>query len=171
MALFAACAAALGIVRTSGYSLALPPGRRLEGLRVWQFVVFQHVARRVAALDPAAASAGVVTPDDVDVAGFVDGYMARAPGAMRRDLSRFLAYVEHLAPLAIGMGSRFTRLDPAEQDRVLASLESSSNDLLRAGFEGIKSLAFMGYYRDARTWGIIGYGGPLVAARPAGAGL
>jgi hypothetical protein len=50
---------------------------------------------------------------------------------------------------------------------VLASVEASSSDLLRAGFDGLKSLVFMGYYRDPRTWGILGYDGPLVN-RPRG---
>ncbi len=87
------------------------------------------------------------------------------PG-LKRDLGRFLGYLEHLAPAAVGLGSRFSRLDAADQDRVLASLESSSSDLLRAGFEGLKSLVFMGYYRDPRTWSILGYDGPMVG-RPA----
>jgi hypothetical protein len=78
-----------------------------------------------------------------------------------------MAYLEHVAPLAVGLVSRFTALSPAAQDRVLASLERSPYDLLRAGFDGLKALVFMGYYRDARTWGIVGYDGPLVR-RPEG---
>ncbi|MBL8609283.1 MAG: hypothetical protein JNL38_18280 [Myxococcales bacterium] len=35
-------------------------------------------------------------------------------------------------------------------------------DLLRGGFAGLKSLIFMGYYRDPRTWAILGYDGPRV---------
>jgi hypothetical protein len=143
-------------VRAGGY--AAPPGRRLEALSAWQFTVVEHVARRIAAPD----KAGVPSADDVDVAGFVDRYMARAPAAMRRDLGRFLACIEHLAPIACGFASRFTRLGPEAQDRVLASLEASSNDLLCAGFDGVKSLVFMGYYRDPRTFSILGYDGPLV---------
>jgi hypothetical protein len=37
---------------------------------------------------------------------------------------------------------------------------------MRGGFEGLKALLFMGYYRDARTWRVIGYDGPRVEARP-----
>ena len=51
---------------------------------------------------------------------------------------------------------------------MLAAIEASSSDLLRAGFDGLKSLVFMGYYRDARTWGILGYDGPLVGRPPSG---
>jgi hypothetical protein len=33
---------------------------------------------------------------------------------------------------------------------------------LRAGFQAMKSLVMMGYYRDARTFSILGYGGPFL---------
>ena len=88
--------------------------------------------------------------------------------SVRRDLGRFLGYLEHLAPVAVGLGSRFSRLEPEDQDRVLAWIEASSSDLLRAGFEGLKSLVFMGYYRDPRTWSILAYDGPQVGRPPQG---
>lgn len=154
---------AVAVVRTRGYSL--PAGRTPLSLSAWQFVVVQHAARRIAAPDD-PGNAAIPRADDTDVVGFVDGWMARMHPSLRRDLGRFLGYLEHLAPVAAGLGSRFTRLDPGDQDRVLASLESSSSDLLRAGFEGLKSLVFMGYYRDPRTWSILGYDGPMVG-RPA----
>jgi hypothetical protein len=154
---------AVAVVRTRGY--ALPPGRTLAGLSTWQFVVVQHAARRIAAPDR-PGDASIPGADDTDVAGFVDGWIARMHPSLRRDLGRFLGYLEHLAPVAVGMGSRFSRLDPEDQDRVLAGLEASSSDLLRAGFDGLKSLVFMGYYRDPRTWSILGYDGPMVG-RPA----
>ena len=50
---------------------------------------------------------------------------------------------------------------------MLASVEASRHDLLRAGFDGLKSLVFIGYYRDVRTWSVVGYDGPLVG-RPEG---
>jgi hypothetical protein len=153
---------AAAIVRTRGYAIA--PGRRLDALRPWQFVVLQHVARRIAAPD---RPSGVVGVDEVDVVGFADAWVSRMGGRARRDLGRLLAYLEHVAPLVAGFVSRFTRLDSSAQDAVLASLERSSNDLLRAGFEGVKALVFLGYYRDARTWSMLGYDGPLVR-RPAG---
>jgi hypothetical protein len=73
-----------------------------------------------------------------------------------------------MAPLGAGFASRFTRLPPESQDRVLAGLESSSVDLLRGAFDGLKSLVFMGYYRDPRTWAILRYDGPLVNRPDAG---
>ena len=150
---------AVAVVRTRGYSV--PAGRTLAGLSAWQFVVVEHAARRIAAPDR-PGDASIPTADDADVAVFVDGWMAQMHRAMRRDLGRFLGYLEHLAPVAVGLGSRFSRLEPADQDRVLAGIEASSNDMLRAGFEGLKSLVFMGYYRDPRTWSIVGYDGPMI---------
>jgi hypothetical protein len=149
-----------GIVRSRGY--ALPPGQRLTTLSAWQYVVVQSAARRIAAPDDARDGAAIPTADELDVAGFVDGWLAKMRPDMRRDFGRFLAYLEHLAPLRVGSASRFTRLPPEVQDRVLASIEASPVDLLRAGFDGLKALVFMGYYRDARTWGVLGYDGPLV---------
>jgi hypothetical protein len=154
---------AVAVVRTRGY--VLPAGRSLSGLSVWQFVVVEHAARRITASDR-PGDASIPTADDTDAVGFVDGWIARMHPSLRRDLGRFLGYLEHLAPVAVGLGSRFSRLGPDDQDRVLAALEASSSDLLRAGFDGLKSLVFMGYYRDPRTWSILGYDGPMVG-RPA----
>jgi hypothetical protein len=151
---------AAAVVRASGYDV--PAGRRLVAMSAWQYVVVQHCARRILVPD----RDGAPHPDDLDVAGFVDGWLSRMAPNLRRDFGRFLAYVEHLAPLGCGTAARFTRLGPDAQDRVLAATEASSIDLLRAGFDGLKALVFMGYYRDPQTWSILGYDGPLVG-RPA----
>lgn len=156
--------AAVATLRTRGYGVA--PGQVLLALEPWQFVVVQHAARRILAADREDAS--IPTADELDVAAFVDGWASELPRRTRRDLGRFLAYVEHVAPLRARRASRFTRLLPAEQDQVLASLEASSSDLLRAGFDGLRSLVFLAYYRDARTWEAIGYDGPLVGRPPGG---
>jgi hypothetical protein len=150
-------AASVGVfVRTRGY--VVPAGTRLASLDPWEWIVVREMARRVCEPD----REGVVTADDVDVAGFVDAFAAKMPARMRRDVGRFLGYVEHVAPIANGHATRFSRLAPADQTRVLSAIESHENHLLRGGFDGVKSLLFMGYYRDARTWAVIGYEGPLV---------
>jgi hypothetical protein len=155
------------MVRTTGY--VLPRGRKPWfaplAFSTWQFVVVQHAARRITAPDR-PGDPSIPVADDLDVAEFVDAWVSKMPARVRRDLGRFLAYLEHVAPLGVGLSSRFTRLGPDDQDRVLASVEASSHELLRAGFDGLKSLVFIGYYRDARTWGMLGYDGPLVG-RPA----
>jgi hypothetical protein len=156
----------LAVFRARGYDL--PPDRasKLVALSPWQLVFVTHLARRIAAPDR-PGDPTIPTTDEVDVAGFIDGYVARMPAALRRDLFRAFVYVEHVAPLRLGLAWRFTRLAPEDQDRVLAALESSGQDLLRGAFDGLKSLVFMGYYRDARTWKILGYDGPLIH-RPEG---
>lgn len=158
-----ALGAAVAFVRTRGYSVSAERAAKLAALEPWQFVVIEHAARRIAAAD----REGAPTADDVDVAGFVDAYVARMPAPLRRDFLRLLGYVEHLAPVATGRSSRFTRLAAADQDAVLAALEASDQGLLRGGFAGLKSLVFMGYYRDPRTWKILAYEGPFVD-RPEG---
>ncbi len=152
---------AVAVVRTRGYDV--PPERKLVALSPWQFLVVEAVARRIAARDKDDAP----TPDEIDVAGFIDRYVAEMPAPLRRDLGRMFGYIEHVAPVSSGHASRFTRLPGDAQDDVLRGIESSASDLLRGGFDGVKSLVFMGYYRDARTWKILGYEGPLVN-RPAG---
>jgi len=158
----AVASGAAAVVRTRGYFVPEEVAAKLEAFAPWQYVVVQNLARRIAAPDEDSARAGVPSADDTDVAGFADAYVARLPGPLRRDLLRALAFVEHLAPLAIGRASRFTRLSARDQDRVLASLESNDQDLLRGAFDGLKSLVFLGYYRDPRTWRVLGYDGPRV---------
>jgi hypothetical protein len=155
----AALGTLVGLVRGGGY--ALPEGAELVALAPWQYLVVRDLARRICAAD----AAGVVTSDEAGVAPFVDAYVARMPRALRRDLLRFLGFVEQLAPVGLGMTSRFTRLSAADQDRVLASVEAHRSDLLRGGFDGVKALVFMGYYRDPRTWPLVGYDGPLLGRR------
>ncbi len=164
--LFVALGSALAFLRVRGYDVPEDRAKRLVSLSPWQLVFVTELARRIAAPDR-PNDPTLPTADDLDVAGFIDGYVARMPAALRRDLFRAFVYVEHLAPLRLGFSRRFTRLSPDDQDRVLAAIESSGQDLLRGAFDGLKSLVFMGYYRDARTWRILRYDGPLVH-RPVG---
>jgi hypothetical protein len=147
----------IALVRSRGYDAS----RAMRSLSPLELAVVEHAARRIAAPDR-SDDVSIPSPDALDVSGFVDSYVARMAPPMRRDLGRALTYLEHVAPLTVGKLSRFTALAPDEQDHVLEALERSPVALLRGAFAGIKSLVFMGYYRDPRTWGIVGYGGPLV---------
>lgn len=142
----AAISATVAAVRLRGYD------------EPWQTAVVRHLARRVCAAD----RPGVVTPDEVGVTAFVEAYIATMPARLKRDFHRFLRFVEHVAPIGAGFASRFTKLAPEDQDQVLSSLESHSNELIRGGFDAVKAALFMGYYRDPRTWSILGYEGPRV---------
>ena len=150
--------------RTSVYAYA--PRAPLRAFSAWHAVVVEAVAARVVAPDR-RGDPNIPTPADLDVVGFVDGYVAGLPADLRRDFLRLLAFVEHLAPLRAGLTSRFSGLGPDDQDRVLLSLERSAVPLLARGFDALKSCVFMGYYRHPRAWAIAGYDGPLVG-RPAG---
>jgi hypothetical protein len=124
------------------------------------------LARRIVASDR-PTEATILTSDEAKVAEFFDDYVAAMPAVLRRDLLRLLWFVEQVAPFGSGFARRFTSLSADEQDTVLAGLEASRIPDLRAGFEAMKSLVMMGYYRDPRTWRILGYEGPFVG-RPEG---
>jgi hypothetical protein len=157
----AAFGGVVALVRTGGYSLDPGVEERLRLLAPWEFIVVRDLARRVVAPD---RSSGVVTPDEAGVAEFIDRYLSEMRPATRVDVRRMLRFIEQLAPLRSGLFGRFTNLSAPHQDRVLSALESSSIDQLRAGFQAIKGLVMMGYYRDPRTFPVLGYGGPLLVA-------
>ncbi|HEX9294429.1 MAG TPA: gluconate 2-dehydrogenase subunit 3 family protein [Polyangiaceae bacterium] len=150
----------VALVRSCGYDVDAATEAKLRVLAPWQYVVVRDVARRMVAPD---RSEGVPTPDEVGVAEFVDRYLMDLRPALRRDVLRMLRYLEQLAPLASGLVHRFTALSAPDQDRVLGALEASQTDLLRAGFQAMKGLVMMGYYRDPKTFSILGYRGPLLA--------
>ncbi len=140
----------IGLVRTSGYVIAPDVARKLDALEPWQFVVVEAFGRRV------------LDPDPIGIGLYTDQYMRGLAASDRRDVGRFIAYVEHIAPLASGHVHRFTKLPPAAQDRVLQAVEQSSVDLLRAGFQALKAMAMMAYFRRPESWKQLGYAGPVV---------
>jgi hypothetical protein len=154
---------AIAVVRTRGYDLPPERAESLVVLRPWQAIVVDALASRIAATD----DPGVPTADDVGVTAFVDQYVAAMAAPLRRDLMGLLGFIEHVAPLGKGFSSRFSRLPPERQDAVLASLEAHDQGMLRGAFAAVKALVFMGYYRDPRTWLVLGYTGPLVAGKGA----
>jgi hypothetical protein len=83
---------------------------------------------------------------------FADDYLVALAAADRRDLLALVAYLEHAAPIATGRWRRFTELDEKQQDDVLASIEESKIGLLRGGFQALKALAMMAYYRKPESW-------------------
>lgn len=145
----------------SGYHLDAATAKRLRALSPKEYLVMQAVARRVLAPDAADAP----SPDSVDVAGAVDAYVAKLPAAVQRDVRALLQLVEHGSSLFRGGATRFTHLSPEAQDAVLADWQRSSLTVRRRGFQALRTLAFLGYWRDDRTWPIIGYSGPMLPKR------
>ena len=145
----------------SGYHLDAATAGRLRARSPTEYLVLQAVARRVLAPDAPDAP----SPDSVDVAGAVDVYVAKLPAAVQRDVRALLQLVEHGSSLFRGQVARFTHLAPEAQDAVLADWQRSSLTVRRRGFQALRTLAFLGYWRDDRTWPLIGYSGPMLPKR------
>lgn len=79
----------------------------------------------------------------------IDDTLATRPPAIRRqfgfflDILRLSAIFRRFKPL--------DRLGPDEQGRVLRRFQHSSNNLLRRGLWGLKTLVFMGYYGQTQV--------------------
>jgi hypothetical protein len=148
--LLAGAAAGVGI-RLSGYDVPASTTAQLTNLAPWQGLVLSAFATRVL---PVGA------PFDL---AFVDRYLATLHPQDERDIGVLVGYLEHLAPVGGGHIRRFTNLGPNEQDQVLQGIEASRIDLLRAGFQGLRAMVFMSYYRTPGAWRLIGYDGPVTA--------
>jgi Gluconate 2-dehydrogenase subunit 3 len=145
-----------------GYALDAATAGRLRALSPKEYLVMQAVARRVLAADADDAPSA----DAVEVALAVDAYVAKLPAPVQREVGALLQLVEHGSGLLRLRASRFTRMSAAEQDATLRDWESSSLTVRRRGFQALRTLAFLGYWRDDRTWPLIGYTGPMLPRRP-----
>jgi hypothetical protein len=148
----------------SGYHLDDATARRLRILSPKEFLILQAVARRVLAPDAADAPSA----DQVEAALAVDAYLAKLPTPMVRDVRALLHLVEHGSSLFRLGGTRFTRLSAAEQDATLTDWSRSSLTVRRRGFQALRTLSFLGYWRDDRTWPLIGYSGPMLPKKAPG---
>jgi Gluconate 2-dehydrogenase subunit 3 len=150
--------AALGLAgvvgrHLGGYAVDDGVARRLKVLSPKEYTILAAIARRVLAGGP--------SPDELEAALHADAYLANVPEPLTADVRSLLQLFEH-AHL-----TRFTRLSPEAQDEVLRAWQSSGLALKRQGFQALRTLCFMGYYRDARTWPMLGYTGPMkTAAKP-----
>jgi hypothetical protein len=157
-------AAAIGR-QLRGYAVDAATARRLRVLSPKEYLVMAAVARRVVAPDAGDAPSA----DAVETALAVDAYVSKLPAAVQSEVSALLQLVEHGA-LLFGWfrlrGSRFTRMSADEQDATLRDWETSSLTVRRRGFQALRTLAFLGYWRDDRTWALIGYSGPMLPGQP-----
>jgi hypothetical protein len=141
----------------SGYRLDPEIAARLRALTPKEYLVLMAAARRILAPDGADAP-----PVDDRVGLFVDGYLAGLDADLRGDVRALLSLVEHgSGPFRLRV-SRFTHMRAAEQDAALADWQASRLAVRRRGFQALRTLAFLGYYRDDRTWALLGYAGPLL---------
>jgi hypothetical protein len=131
---------------------------RLRAFSAREYVIFRAAARRILAPD----ENGVPSADELGVAEYADAWLSEADEWTRKDFSRLLSMVEHGTPFFGRFRKRFTDLPKEAQDEYLSHLSQSSIAIVRQGMAGLKSLCLMGYYRDARSWAILGYEGPIV---------
>lgn len=85
----------------------------------------------------------------------IAGALAQRSASMRRQFALFLALLRWLP--ALRFGRRFDRLDAAHRDAVLRWLLDVPVMRLRNGFWGLRTLVFMGFYGQPRSWAGIGY--------------
>jgi hypothetical protein len=148
-------AAALGLAgvigrHLSGYRVEEKVGARLRVLSPKEYLILAAIARRVLAGDGPSA-------DEVETALHADEYLLQVPTELVADVRSLLHLFEHAASAT----SRFTHMNASEQDEVLRAWQASRLALRRQGFQALRTLCFMGYYRDPRTWPMLGYSGPM----------
>lgn len=153
-------ATVFGLVAT-GYDVERAIAERLRFLSIKEYCVLRAAAARIVGGEGAPLSLA-----EIDPALFVDGFMRHFDAATRRELGGMLQLLEHgpsiFGSTAAARWQRFTGLTGAQQDRVLEEWQSSSLTIRRQCFQGLRSLIFMGYYRDPRTFAMLGYDGPTI---------
>jgi hypothetical protein len=148
----------------AGGGLALwPPALRtprgeLCTLTAAEYSVLAAVSDRVSPALGAGAPGGLA----LDVAGALDQELAYHD-ASTVDGVRTLLHALESGFLGALFGERlrpFTRLRPADQDRILVSWRSSDLGVRRTAYKVLRSLTAGAYFASPATWRRIGYPGP-----------
>ena len=117
----------------------------------------------------AIVSTVVPEADQLDEQGWqelealVEATLRDRPPAMQRQLRLFLRAIEWLPMFRYGRS--FTSLSAEKREQVLSRLQDHRIELIRCGFWGVRTLAFLGFYSRAEAVRAIGY-----AADPSGWG-
>lgn len=90
-----------------------------------------------------------------ELESLVDETLNGRPAEMHRQLRLFLRVVEWLPILRYGRP--FTVLDASKRTKVLTYLQNHPLELIRTGFWGLRTLAFLGYYGRQAAVSEIGY--------------
>ena len=85
----------------------------------------------------------------------VDAALGDRPRELQRRLKLFLFAIEWLPVLRFGR--RFSSLAPAQRARILSFLENHSDQMIRSGFWGLRTLVLLGYYGRPEAAAAIGY--------------
>ncbi|HTY16179.1 MAG TPA: hypothetical protein VMH82_00480 [Myxococcota bacterium] len=137
-------------------ALAPPAGLELRVLSIRSYAAFQAAAMRL--IGPVGAEA--TRSRRVDPAAAADAAVARLP-ELGATLQQGLWLLEFGVHPLVAKWLPFTALDPPEQDAVLENLMGSRWDVKRDLFQGLKSLAMLGYYADPGTWAALRAPGPF----------
>jgi hypothetical protein len=134
------------------------PGRKLLFFTPAEYSIWAAVADRVLA----GGSVPSPTPEQVDVTGKVDAFLAPLPENDRKDLKQLLALFDNaLFSFVTGGPPRpFTQMDAAEQDQHLRSWQNSRLAIRRTGFQAMKRLSCAIYFGSPDTYASVGYPGP-----------
>lgn len=158
-----------------GYSAPPRVAERLVHLSHKEYLVLRACVDRIVGPLPAPTLPldeyrVATTADADDPALFLDGFLRFFDAPTRRELKGLLHLIEHSTSIfgsdAGGRLRRFTGLTGEEQDQVLREWQSSSLTIRRQCFQGLRSLVFMGFYRDPRTFAALGYDGPTLRRDP-----
>ena len=99
--------------------------------------------------------------DQLDESGWrelealVEAALRDRPPALRHQLQLFLRGIQWLGVFRYGRS--FTSLDAARRAGVLSYLQDHRVELVRCGFWGLRTLAFLGFYGRAEAVRAIGY--------------
>jgi hypothetical protein len=148
-------AGGVGWLGTRGTRRGNPPPKPLSVLDEDEYAVMDAVAARIVNPAPEAPPLG-------DTAWTADQLLAAADPDTQKEVKQLL----HLFESALGgflfggWAKPFTRLEPADQDRVLREWQQSRLLVRRTGYSALKTLALAGYYGTSRTWQYMNYPGP-----------
>jgi len=118
----------------------------------------------------AVVSTVVPEADQLDEQGWrelealVEATLRDRPSSMQRQLRLFLRAIQWLSVFRFGRG--FASLNAERRKRLLSHLQDHPIELIRCGFWGLRTLAFLGFYGRADAVRAIGY-----AADPRGWGV
>ena len=145
-----------------------PPARPLQYFTEAEYSIWAALADRVLAQEATAATSepadaveerpAAPRPEQIDVAGKADAFLAALPESDAKDMKQLLALFDNaLFNLSL---RPFTHKSAAEQDAHLKAWQTSRLAIKRTGFQAMKRLTCALYFSDPRTYASVGYPGP-----------
>jgi hypothetical protein len=156
-------AATLGVLPggCTGVRDLLTPGAGapLQILSPRRYAVLTAAALRMVGPD----GAPLVATRTIDVGRIADEWLVRTP-ALATPIGQALSMLEFGVWPLLGKVRPFTALDDAGRDRILRECVTSSVELKRSLFRGIRSLVLLAFYGHEASRAVTGYPGPFGSA-------